>query len=192
MAATLVRVGLGAEGSDVSPDGKELWTARPDGHIIVLDVDKKAIKADINSTVEGLHRLKFTASRKAVCVVSVRTGDVLFYDAQTRKLEKQMKSGRGAGIYIDKVSNNMFIACTPDNFIAVADLATRKEIKRINIGRPDGITSVIVKYDPVLDFAPATFGHAGLRIISTIILQLSIFPSFSCAAQTFSRVNPNK
>ncbi|WP_163407066.1 hypothetical protein [Flavobacterium ajazii] len=56
-----------------------------------------------------------------------------------------MNIGRGAGIYMDKESNRMFVSCTPDNYVIVIDLTTRKEIKRLEIGRPDGITSVIVK-----------------------------------------------
>lgn len=142
---TLINVGLGAEGFDVSPDGKELWTARPDGHVIVLDLDNKKVKADINAKVEGLHRLKITPDGKTVIIVSVKTGDLLFYDRQTHKLEEKINIGRGAGLYIDKDSNRLFVSCTSDNYIVVLDIATRKEIKRLNIGRPDGITSVIVK-----------------------------------------------
>ena len=56
-----------------------------------------------------------------------------------------MNIGQGAGIYMDKESNRMFISCTPNNYVVVMDLATKKEIKRISIGRPDGITSVICK-----------------------------------------------
>lgn len=141
---TLINVGFGAEGFDVSPDGKELWTARPDGHVIIVDLDRKAVKADINSNVLGLHRLKITPDGKTVCIVSVKTGDLLFYNMQSRKLEKQMNIGKGAGIYIDK-DNRMFVSCTPDNAVVVIDLKTRKEIKRLAIGRPDGVTDVVVQ-----------------------------------------------
>lgn len=141
---TLVNVGTGAEGFDVSPDGKELWTARPDGHIIIVNTETKEVKKDINAAIAGLHRLKFTPDGKTVCIVSVKTGDLLFYNAETHQLEKQMNIGHGAGIYMDKESNRMFVSCTADNYVVVIDLATGVEIKRINVGRPDGITSVIV------------------------------------------------
>lgn len=52
-----------------------------------------------------------------------------------------MNIGQGAGIFMDAPSNRMFISCTPNNYISVIDLTTRKEIKKINIARPDGITS---------------------------------------------------
>lgn len=142
---TLVNVGIGAEGFDVSPDGKELWTARPDGHVVIVDLITKKVTADFDTKVAGLHRLKIIPDGKTVCIVSVKTGDLLYYNSKTHKLEKQVTIGRGAGIYMDKESNRMFVSCTPDNYIVVIDLKTRKEIKRLEIGRPDGMTSVIVK-----------------------------------------------
>ncbi len=142
---TLIDVGLGAEGFEVSPDEKELWTARPDGHIIVVDLLEKKIKSDINTGIEGLHRLKFTPDGKRVCIVSVKTGDLLFYNAQTQKLEQKLNIGQGAGIYMDKESNRMFISCTPNNYVVVYDLSKNKIIKQLNITKPDGITAVIVR-----------------------------------------------
>lgn len=142
---TLINVGYGAEGFDVSADGKALWTARPDGHIIIVDLEHEKVKTYINTHVQGLHRLKFTPDGKSVATVSVKTGDLLFYNTQLHQLEKKINIGQGAGIYMDKESNRMFVACTPNNYVAVIDLATRKEIKRISIGRPDGINAAMVK-----------------------------------------------
>jgi len=142
---SLVEVGVGAEGFDVSADGKELWTARPDGKIIVVDLISKKIKSEINTKVLGLHRLKITPDGKTVCIVSVKTGDLLYYNRKTLLLEQKDQIGQGAGIYMDAESNRMFISCTPNNLVQVIDLTTRKIVKTIPIGRPDGITSVIVK-----------------------------------------------
>ena len=136
---SLVNVGFGAEGFDVSADGRLLWTARPDGYIVIVDLNKKQVKAMINTHVEGLHRIKLTPDGKTVCVVSVKTGDLLFYNAASRKMELKMNIGQGAGIYMDGESNRMFISCTPNNYVAVIDLLTRKEIRRIEVSRPDGI-----------------------------------------------------
>ncbi|WP_026991828.1 YncE family protein [Flavobacterium subsaxonicum] len=141
----LVDVGPGAEGFDVSPDGKELWTARPDGFIVVVDLEKQKVKATIDTHVLGLHRLKIMPDGQTVCIVSVKTGDLLYYNRQTHKLEQQMNIGKGAGIYMDKASNRMFVSCTPDNYIVVIDLNTRKVIKKLHVSRPDGVTSVRVQ-----------------------------------------------
>lgn len=140
---TLVGVGFGAEGFDVSPDEKELWTACPDGTVVIVDLSAKKVEQTIETGVKGLHRLKMTADGKTVCIVSVKTGELLFFDRITRKLEKTMRIGRGAGIFID--GNRMFVSCTPDNYVSVIDLETRKEVSRIEVARPDGMTSVIVK-----------------------------------------------
>jgi DNA-binding beta-propeller fold protein YncE len=142
---TLINVGFGAEGFDVTADEKELWTARPDGHVIIVDLEKQQVKVDIDTKVQGLHRLKITPNGKTVCIVSVKTGDLLYYNIQNHQLEKKVNIGRGAGIYMDKESDRMFVSCTPENYIVVINLLTKKEIKRISIGRPDGITSVKVK-----------------------------------------------
>lgn len=138
---TLVDVGFGAEGFDISKDGKELWTAKPDGKIVIVDLENKKVKTEIDTKVLGLHRLRITPDGKTVCIVSVKTGNLLFYNFESHQLEKQMNIGQGAGIFMDAPSNRMFISCTPNNYISVIDLTTRKEIKKINIARPDGITS---------------------------------------------------
>lgn len=138
---TLVNVRFGAEGFDISKDGKELWTAKPDGKIVIVDLENKKVKTEIDTKVLGLHRLRITPDGKTVCIVSVKTGDLLFYNFKNHQLEKQMNIGQGAGIFMDAPSNRMFISCTPNNYISVIDLTTRKEIKKINIARPDGITS---------------------------------------------------
>ncbi len=142
---TLVSVGRGAEGFDISADGKELWTARPDGFVLVVDLQRKAVVDSINTGIAGLHRLKITPDGRSVCVVSVKTGDLLYYDRMQRTLEKREQVGRGAGIFMDAESGRMFISCTPDNYVLVIDLKTRREIGRLPIGRPDGVSAVTVQ-----------------------------------------------
>jgi DNA-binding beta-propeller fold protein YncE len=141
---TLVNVGTGAEGFDITADGTELWTARPDGHIIIVDLLNKKVKADIDTHIQGLHRIAITPDHKTVCVVSVKTGDLLYYNAVTHQLEQKNTMGQGAGIYMDKGMNRMFVSCTPNNYVYVIDLTTRKEVKKIEVGRPDGITAALV------------------------------------------------
>lgn len=142
---TLINVGYGCEGFDVTADGKQLWTALPNGKIVVVDLEKKSIKTQIDTHVEGLHRVALTADGKTLCAVSVKTGDLLFYNTQTLKPEQRLKTGMGAGLYMDKAGDRLFVSCTPNNYVDVIDLKTRTEIKRIAVGRPDGITSAMVK-----------------------------------------------
>ena len=138
---TLVPVGKGAEGFDVSSDEKELWTVRPDGHIVIVDLEKREIISDIDIKVLGLHRLKFTPDGKYVCIVSVKTGELLFYDSKTRKEVKKINAGQGAAMLMDKEKNRLFMSCTPNNSVSVIDLKSMEVIQKLDIGgRPDGLT----------------------------------------------------
>ncbi|HEV3250999.1 MAG TPA: YncE family protein, partial [Puia sp.] len=58
---TVVPVGRGSEGFDVSPDGSELWTAASeDGTISIIDLGAKKLASKIDAKVLGANRLKFT------------------------------------------------------------------------------------------------------------------------------------
>lgn len=124
---SLVYVGYGAEGFDISANGTELWTERPDGYIVIVDLKTKKVKSTINTHIEDLHRLKITPDGKIACIVSVKTNDLLFHNTESFQLKKRMNIGKGAGIYMDKARNRMFISCTPDNYIAMVDLIFKKK-----------------------------------------------------------------
>ncbi len=139
---TVVPTGPGTEGMDVSPDERELWTVGPDGTLYVIDLAAKRVIAEIASGLNGAHRLAFTPDGGQVMVVSVKTGALVVFDAATRKPIKRLHTGRGAGIYMDKVGHRAFVSCTPDGFVAVIDLTTLTETARIEVARPDGVALV--------------------------------------------------
>ena len=122
----LIPVSQGSEGFDVSPDGKELWTAAAnDGTIAVIDLVNKKLSAKFNAKAMGANRLKFTPDGKRVLVTSLWTGDLFFYDAGTHKEIKRINTGRSAaGILVDTDGSRAFIGCTGDNYIAIIDLKT--------------------------------------------------------------------
>lgn len=143
---TLIPVGKGAEGFDVSSDGKELWTVKPDGSIAIINLETRKVVQKIDTKVLGLHRLKFTPDGKYVCIVSVKTGELLFYDYKTHQEMKRINAGQGAAMLMDKDKNRLFISCTPNNFVTVVDLKTMEVIQKLDIGgRPDGLTIAEVK-----------------------------------------------
>src|SRR5579863_8265846 len=138
---TLVPVGKGSEGFDVSPDGKELWTAgADDGVITIIDLAAKQVKASIDAKVNGANRLKFTPDGKRVLVSSLRTGDLFVLDVATHKLIKTISTGHGgAGILVDDDGSRAFIGCTGDNYVAVVDLKTLTVTGHIDIKGADGL-----------------------------------------------------
>ena len=143
---TIIPVGKGDEGFDVSPDGHELWTANAqDGTLSVIDLTTRTVTATLDSKTVGANRLKFTPDGKLVLISTLRGGDLVIYDAASRKEFKRVPIGHGAaGILTDPESNRAFIACGPDNYVAVVDLKTLEVTSHIDVGgEPDGLAWAI-------------------------------------------------
>ncbi|MBS1543436.1 MAG: YncE family protein [Bacteroidetes bacterium] len=139
---TVIQVGPGAEGFDVSPDGKQLWTAAArDGSIWINDLTGKKVTAKLDANVKGANRLKFTPDGKHVLVSCLGMGDLFVFDAQSHKEVKRIPIGRGAaGILVDPDGARAFLGCTPDNYVAVVDLKKLEMIGKIDVGgAPDGL-----------------------------------------------------
>ena len=139
---TVIPVGKGDEGFDVSPDRRELWTANAqDGTLSVVDLKTRTVTATLDAKTFGANRLKFTPDGKLVLISSLGDGDLVIYDAASRKEFKRVKIGHGAaGILMDPEGNRAFIACTPDNYVAVLDLKTLAVTGHIDVGgEPDGL-----------------------------------------------------
>jgi YVTN family beta-propeller protein len=138
---TVIPVGKGSEGFDVSPDGRELWTAgAEDGTITIIDIATKKATATIDAKVVGANRLKFTPDGKLVLITSLRTGDLFIYDVTSHKEVKRLSTGHGAaGILVDDDGSRAFIGCTGDNYVAVIDLKKFEVSGHIDIRGADGL-----------------------------------------------------
>ncbi len=143
---TVIPVGKGDEGFDVSPDGRELWTANAqDGTLSVIDLATRTVAATLDAKTFGANRLKFTPDGKLVMISSLRDNDLVIYDAASRKEFKRVQIGHGAaGILMDPEGNRAFISCGPDNYVAVLDLKTLEVTSHIDVGgEPDGLAWAI-------------------------------------------------
>jgi len=139
---TVVPVSKGSEGFDVTPDGKQLWTAAADdGTISVIDLASKKKILVIDAKAVGANRLRFTPDGKLALVSSLRTGDLLVFDVLSHKEVKRISLGKGgAGIEVDHDGARAFIGCTGDNYVAVIDLKKLEVINHIDVGHgPDGL-----------------------------------------------------
>jgi YVTN family beta-propeller protein len=139
---TVIRVGNGAEGFDVSPDGKEIWVANAqDGTVSVIDSASKKVTDTVSANAPGANRLKFTPDGARVLISSLRDGNLVILDAKSRKEIKRMKLGRGAaGILMQPDGARAFVACSPDNNVAVIDLKTLEVVGHFDAGQePDGL-----------------------------------------------------
>src|SRR5215472_13391223 len=139
---TQIPVGHGSEGFDVSPDGKEIWVANAqDGTISLIDVASKKVIQTLDANVHGANRLKFTPDGKLVFVSTLAAPDLVIVDAATRKVAKRIKIARGAaGILMQPDGSQAFVACTPDDYVAVIDLKTLEMTGKLTAGKqPDGL-----------------------------------------------------
>ena len=139
---TVVPVGRGAEGFDVSPDGKEIWAANAqDGTVSIVDIAAKKVTQTLAANVMGANRLKFTLDGKLAFISSLGGPDLTIIDAATRTETKRVKIGRGAaGILMQPDGSRAYVACSPDGYVAIVDLKSLEVTGRIEAGKqPDGL-----------------------------------------------------
>ena len=144
----VIPVSVGAEGFDVTPDGKELWTAASgDGVISIIDLATKKLSSQIDAKVKGANRLKFSPNGKLAFISSLGLGDLFVYDVATRKEIKRIPVGRGAsGLLVDLDGSRLFAACSPDGYVAIIDLKTLEVTGHLDVGgNPDGLAWAIRK-----------------------------------------------
>jgi YVTN family beta-propeller protein len=136
---TVIPVGHGSEGFDVSPDGKEAWVANAqDGTISIIDIAQKKVTATLAANVPGANRLKFTPDGKLVLVTPGSA--LVILDAATHKEVKRLAAVRGSGgIQMQPDGARAYVACGRDNFVAVIDLKTLELVGKVTIGSPDGL-----------------------------------------------------
>jgi YVTN family beta-propeller protein len=139
---TVIPVGQGPEGFDISPDGKQLWAANSrDGSISVIDLATKRVVNTFHIQTKRSNRLKFSPDGRLVLVSDLEVGELVVLEHSTRKDLKRIKLGRGlAGILITPDSARAYCATTGDNNVAVVDLKTLTLVDRIQTGvGPDGM-----------------------------------------------------
>ena len=145
---TVIPVGKGSEGFDVSPSGKEIWVANAqDGTISVIDLAAKKVIQTLDVNIRGANRLKFTPDGKLVFVSALGGSDLVVLDASTRKEVKRVPIGHGAaGILMQPDGQRAFLACTPDDYIVVIDLKSLTVTGKITAGKqPDGLAWAVRK-----------------------------------------------
>lgn len=135
---TVIPVGRGSEGFDVSPDGKEAWIANAhDGTVSVIDIAAKKVVAMLDANVPGANRLKFTPDGKQVLITA---GTLVVLDAATRKEVKRLADVHGTGgIQMQPDGVRAYVACGRDGFVAVIDLKTLEMVGKVDVSGPDGL-----------------------------------------------------
>jgi DNA-binding beta-propeller fold protein YncE len=138
---TVVPVGKGPEGMDVSPDGAQIWTAHSrDGGVSIIDIAGKKVIQTLQLGAKRSNRLKFTRDGKLVLISDLDGGELVVLDVSTKREIKRMKLGRSPeGILIAPDGERAFVAVNGENYLAVIDLKTLEVTGRISTSSPDGM-----------------------------------------------------
>lgn len=139
---TVIPVGKGPEGIDVSPDEKELWAAHSrDGGVSIIDLAAKKVTGTLDVHTKRSNRLKFAPDGKRVLISDLEAGDVVVLDVPSRNEIKRMKLGRNPeGILMAPDGARAYVAVAGDNHVAIIDLKTLEVTGLISTGSgPDGM-----------------------------------------------------
>jgi YVTN family beta-propeller protein len=139
---TTVAVGQRPEGFDVSPDGRELWVSNArDSTVSIIDLTTNRVSATFSVNAAIASRLRFTPDGRRVLISSLGTPNLLVMDAATRQQISLIPVGHGSGgIVVQPDGRRAYVACSPDDSVAVVDLQTLAVVGRIDaVGEPDGM-----------------------------------------------------
>ncbi len=139
---TVIAVGKGPEGFDVSVDGKELWCANSqDGTVSIIDLAHKELKETFEVGTKRSNRLKLTLDRKLALISDLAANELVIVDVASRKVIKRVAIGKTPeGILMEPSGKRAFIALAGDNQVVVFDLDKLAVTSRIDTGTgPDGM-----------------------------------------------------
>ena len=142
---TVIPVGKGPEGIDLSPDGREVWSAHSrDGGVSIIDVASKKVLQTIHIGTRRSNRIKLTPDAKFALISDLDAGELVVLDAASRKEIRRIPLGKmPEGILMPPTSGLAYVAVNGDNFVAVIDLKTWQVTKKIATGAgPDGMAWV--------------------------------------------------
>jgi YVTN family beta-propeller protein len=144
-AQTLVTVGAGPEGLDLTPDGRSLWTAHSrDGGISIIDTASAKVTHTFDAKTQRSNRVKLTPDGKLALVSDLSGGELVVIDAATRTERARLKVGRTpTGILIVPGGETAFVAVSGDDRLAVIDLKSLSVSRTLATGGgPDGMAWV--------------------------------------------------
>jgi YVTN family beta-propeller protein len=142
---TVIAVGKGPEGLDLSPDGRELWSAHSrDGGVSIVDVASKKVVQTIGVGTKRSNRIKLTPDGKFALISDLEGGELVVLDAPARTVIKRIALGRmPEGILITPDGGYAFVAVNGDNHVAQVDLKTWQVTRKLQTGvGPDGMAWV--------------------------------------------------
>jgi YVTN family beta-propeller protein len=138
------KAGQSPEGIDVSPDGAQVWAAnRGDNTISVIDT--AAMKSiDTLPTGKFVFRLRFTADGKRVLATVPEAGELLVYDAATRKIVSRIAiDGAPISVAIASDDRTAYVVAAGTAQVIEIDLEKMTVVRAFQTGAgPDSLAIV--------------------------------------------------
>lgn len=139
---THIAVGKTPEGIGISPDGREVWAAnRDDGTISIINTATNKVVETLAKFAQLPFRVAFTPDGKRVLIPDPVGGELIVFDAATRKETGRIKiAGGTVGIAVAADSKRAYVALQEAGSVAAVDLEKMEVVGRVETGKgPDGI-----------------------------------------------------
>ena len=126
------------EGIDLSPDGREVWTAtRNDGGISIIDVAAKAVVQRLTLNLRNPNRLRFTPDGARVLISDGEGSSLVVLDAQARTEIARLDLAPNA-VLVQPDGSRAYAALRGADAVAVIDLDTLAITGQISTGPGSG------------------------------------------------------
>ena len=139
----VIKTGSGAEGIDVSPDGKQVWVSnRAENSIAVIDTQLDSVITRFSSNGDFPVKLKFNPNGKEVWVANNRSGTISVFDAKTYSWKRNIGvDNRPLGIaFSDDGTKGYITKPATDEVLEIDILNDYSIIKSYRtLSSPDGI-----------------------------------------------------
>ncbi|MDQ5858680.1 MAG: beta-propeller fold lactonase family protein [Acidobacteriota bacterium] len=152
--------GAGAEGIDVTPNGREVWVTNRDANTVtVVDAGKLEVLATIPAAKFPI-RVKITPDGRRALVSCAQSGDVAVFDVASRTqvrripMDREAVPGSEARVFSDRFGKSpvpvglliapdgkrAWVASTNADVVSVIDLERLEVVGRLTAGKePDGL-----------------------------------------------------
>jgi YVTN family beta-propeller protein len=143
---TVIPVMYGPDGIGISPDDKEVWAVSTaadsgDGRVSIIDVAAKKVSQTLDTKSKDPTRIAFTPDGKRAVISGGASGNILVYDAVTRKEIKRIHIGPSLhAVVVAPDGLHAYVGAVGGKQVVVLDLKTLEVTGRIETGfSPEGI-----------------------------------------------------